>query len=70
MTYLVLCPCGHTVERHDERAGCGGDRFPCGCRRPPWEALDAAIDDVRTRGWGEQRAAGGLDDPGGYPATA
>jgi hypothetical protein len=51
MDYLVYCPCGHTVSRHEAK-GCNGDRrVRCACRLTRWEALDAAVDEVRTEGW-------------------
>jgi hypothetical protein len=46
MLYLISCPCGHTVELHDSE-GCG----QCRCVRSRGEALDAAIDAVRSRPW-------------------
>lgn len=45
MGYLVSCPCGHAVDRHDH-AGCHAQ---CACRRTPRESLDAVISDVNVR---------------------
>jgi len=45
---LVLCPCLHAVDAHDAY-GCKGDRTRrCSCRLTPAEALDAAVDGVRS----------------------
>ncbi|HEV2642762.1 MAG TPA: hypothetical protein VGT98_08645 [Candidatus Elarobacter sp.] len=51
MDDLVLCPCGHAMGAHDG-GGCGGDRLrPCRCARDRYGALEAAVDDARTRPW-------------------
>ena len=42
MDNLVSCPCGHTLERHDD-SGCAGERGSCSCARTSLEALDAAV---------------------------
>lgn len=48
MNYLVHCPCGHSLEDHGE-AGCAGARgIGCACRADRTQALDQAIDRVRT----------------------
>ena len=48
MDNLVLCPCGHSLARHDY-AGCGGERLrKCPCERDRHAALEAAVDSVRT----------------------
>jgi hypothetical protein len=48
MENLVLCPCGHTLANHDY-AGCAGDRLRrCTCERDRYNALEAAVDNVRT----------------------
>lgn len=48
MDNLVLCPCGHSLARHDY-AGCSGDRVrSCDCERDRYTALEAAVDSVRT----------------------
>ena len=45
---LVLCPCGHVLTMHDY-AGCAGDRLRrCSCERDRHQALEAAVDSVRT----------------------
>jgi hypothetical protein len=52
MKYLVYCPCGHALDRHDME-GCAGDgHLPCGCPRSQDIALDAAIEHARTHPWG------------------
>ena len=50
MDYLVDCPCGHALGRHDV-SGCAGPG--CTCERARWEALDAAIDTVAQRAWND-----------------
>jgi hypothetical protein len=51
MEDLVLCPCGHAMGAHGG-GGCSGDRLrPCTCARDRYGALDAAVDDARTRPW-------------------
>lgn len=48
MIYLVLCPCDHSLEAHDAH-GCKGDRGrSCACRLGLADALDAAVDAVRS----------------------
>ena len=48
MDNLVLCPCGHSLANHDY-AGCSGDRLRnCTCARDRYNALEAAVDSVRT----------------------
>jgi len=49
MKYLVFCSCGHSLEQHGQD-GCSGSPG-CGCPRDPGLALEAAIDDVRSRPW-------------------
>jgi hypothetical protein len=56
MKYLVLCSCGHALDRHDQRGCAGEKRLPCACPRDAGEALDAAIDQARISPWGFQRA--------------
>jgi hypothetical protein len=49
--YLVLCDCGHALDRHGA-AGCDGDgKGPCRCRKDAERALDSAIEGVRTQPW-------------------
>jgi hypothetical protein len=51
MNYLVACPCGHALDRHDD-AGCrGGNGDPCACRNDAGFALDAAIAEARQNPW-------------------
>ncbi|MBV8579416.1 MAG: hypothetical protein JOZ86_02175 [Candidatus Eremiobacteraeota bacterium] len=51
MKYLVFCTCGHVLDRHDA-VGCGGDgRIPCRCPRNQEQALESAIDSVRSHPW-------------------
>jgi|HubBroStandDraft_1064217.scaffolds.fasta_scaffold50644_2 hypothetical protein len=49
MKYLVMCPCGHALERHDLH-GCEGDARSraCTCKRDQSAALEAAVDAVRS----------------------
>ena len=48
MNYLVLCPCLHAVDNHDAY-GCKGEHLRhCECRLAPGDALEAAIDAVRS----------------------
>ena len=48
---LVLCPCGHAMTAHDG-GGCRGDRMrACRCERDRYGALDAAVDEARSRPW-------------------
>jgi hypothetical protein len=50
MDNLVLCPCGHTLSRHDFD-GCAGDRLrSCQCQRDRHEALESAVDLARNGG--------------------
>lgn len=58
MKYLVLCTCGHGLDRHGE-SGCGGDGPACGCRNDELQALDAAIEHARQHPWGALRHADG-----------
>ncbi|HEX3469266.1 MAG TPA: hypothetical protein VHT05_14395 [Candidatus Elarobacter sp.] len=52
MKYLIFCPCGHALDRHDME-GCSGDgRMPCPCPKSQDVALDAAIEHARTNPWG------------------
>jgi hypothetical protein len=51
MKYLVICPCGHTLDRHDESGCAGDDRFGCSCRCDQRAALDAAIAQARVDPW-------------------
>jgi hypothetical protein len=51
MKYLVICPCGHALDRHDA-SGCTGDGRPCACRKDVELALDAAVTDARRNPWG------------------
>jgi len=47
MDNLVLCPCGHALDRHADR-GCTGVReMECNCSRTAFEALDAAVESAR-----------------------
>ena len=50
MKYLVSCPCGHALDRHEAASGCLGDGHSrdCSCARGPDEALDAAVLAVRS----------------------
>ncbi len=51
MEDLVLCTCGHAMGAHDS-GGCAGDRLrPCRCARDRYGALDAAVDEAKTRPW-------------------
>jgi hypothetical protein len=43
MDFLISCPCGHTLERHDVRDGCNR----CTCSRNRVAALDAVIETIR-----------------------
>ena len=54
MKYLVLCTCGHPLDRHDQR-GCAGEvRTLCACRRDGGQALEAAVEQARVSPWGYQ----------------
>jgi hypothetical protein len=56
MKYLVLCTCGHALDRHDQR-GCAGEiRTPCACRRDARQALEAAVEQARVSPWSYQLA--------------
>lgn len=44
MDYLVSCPCGHTLDRHDSR-GCNART--CACLLTPEVALQSATDVIR-----------------------
>jgi len=56
MKYLVLCMCGHALDRHDQR-GCGGEvRMACACRRDGSQALEAAVEQARVSPWSYQLA--------------
>ena len=48
MTYLMLCPCSHTVDGHDANGCKGNQGRHCACRLALHEALDAAVDAVRS----------------------
>jgi hypothetical protein len=62
MKYLVSCTCGHSLERHGLR-GCAGDGSrACTCERDPGRALEAAIDDVRSRPWATPEAVSSAGD--------
>lgn len=50
MKYLVICPCGHSMDRH-EQDGCGGDGWPCECVHTQEGALDAATRQARLHPW-------------------
>ncbi len=51
MKYLVFCPCGHSLDRHGD-GGCDGEqRARCSCALDQRNALEAAIDRVRTDPW-------------------
>ncbi len=54
MKYLVLCMCGHPLDRHDGRGCVGETRTRCGCRRDGGQALEAAIEQARVSPWGFQ----------------
>jgi hypothetical protein len=57
MRYLVFCPCGHSLDSHAQQ-GCSGDSLGrCGCDLDPGRALEAAIDDVRSRPWAQSEPA-------------
>ena len=57
MKYLVLCTCGHGLDRHGPE-GCGGDgRMLCPCRNDQERALDSAVDHARSNPWGVSQAA-------------
>jgi hypothetical protein len=48
MENLVLCPCGHSLAKHDWD-GCKGDRSEnCDCTLDRHYALEAAIDQARS----------------------
>jgi hypothetical protein len=48
---LVVCPCGHELAQHDDE-GCHGSRNArCGCKLARAQALDAAVEAVKTRPW-------------------
>jgi hypothetical protein len=48
VTSLVLCPCAHSIEGHD-LDGCKGHRLQrCSCTLTPGQALNSAIDAVRS----------------------
>ena len=56
MKYLVMCPCGHALDRHGEY-GCGGDGLNCCvCALGPERALDAAITEAARNPWGLQQS--------------
>ena len=47
MKYLVLCTCGHAIDRHGWE-GCRPDeRLPCRCRNDEASALEAAVEQAR-----------------------
>ncbi len=56
MNYLVLCPCGHSLERHDA-AGCRGRDSWCECENDAGRALEAAINDVRSTHWYREQSS-------------
>ncbi len=58
---LVVCACGHPMDRHGP-LGCTGDtRTRCECVRDEVRALDAAIDAARNAPWGNKSPSD--DDP-------
>jgi hypothetical protein len=57
MKYLVFCTCGHALDQHGE-GGCAGESGRgCACVRDPGRALEAAVDDVRSRPWAAEPIA-------------
>ena len=55
MKYLVLCACGHGLDRHAS-GGCAGDgRTLCACVNDPERALESAVDQARTNPWSAAR---------------
>ncbi len=55
MKYLVLCDCGHGLDRHGAD-GCGGDgRLSCPCGNDADGALESAVDQARRNPWGSPR---------------
>jgi hypothetical protein len=58
MNYLVMCPCGHALDRHGEY-GCGGDGLNrCSCALGAERALDAAISEAALHPWGVPHSGG------------
>lgn len=51
MKYLVMCSCGHSMDRHDPSGGCDGDSDTCACPQTEEGALEAAIAQARIQPW-------------------
>jgi hypothetical protein len=51
MKYLVICSCGHSMERHDAAGGCSGESGDCICTYTDEGALEAAIAQAKIQPW-------------------
>ena len=67
MMYLVHCPCGHALDRHNNDGCAGIGAGGCECRHSELEALDAAINAVASRDWGGDVVVEAFDRRFGAP---